>query len=745
MNEFVSVSVIIPAINETASLKDNVKTVLETCDRGDLEEFFFVVCDKTTPECLAAIRELMNGGCAVPMRLHKQIRPGIGPAVFESLDRIRAKHAVYLAADSDTDAAVVARLIRAAKANPGATVCASRWLPGGGFAGYGAFNKLLNLLFQKWIQLLFFTRLTDITYGFRLFPVWAMKSVTCTSTDFSFGVETYLKCLRLGYEFIEVPAVWRAREQGDSQNSYLTKLKYIKTVFRARFTPKSRLKNPSFKGTDDWDYVILTASNPQQAQAYEKQIAGRFDAGRMPSKARFAVLPDPGGIRVGSGGAALHALKYIRGDFRGADCFDTSKILLIQSGGDSRRVPQSSSAGKLFSPVPRERAGSVCSTLFDEIMDTMAALPCRLPPGLLHLAGDILLKFDPLEADIPDAEAAALTVKERAETGQNHGVFVPGTDGFAQRFLHKRPAGALQSEGAVDADGKVFIDTGAIWLGSEVVKSLFGLISTEGAIDDAKLSRFVSEKARLSFYADFVYPMAEGSALEQYLKEPPEGGFNPELESCREALWQALRPYRLKLIELKETAFIHFGTTAELLDLMNEGSQKHALWGWKNTVCSEGPAGGAYTRVNSVIDGGSVIGPGSYIENSRLINCVIGARCVIAGIPLNGVTVPGNTVIHCLKRKDGRFIVRIYGVDDDPKAGLETGGTFLGRPLAEFIEENRLHPETLWGDSHRDLWNAKLFLASPSLEESLEHALSLCSGRAVFTCPGPFVSLADIY
>ena len=51
-----------------------------------------------------------------------------------------------------------------------------------------------------------------------------------------------------------------------------------------------------------WDYVILTASNEEQADAYQAQIDARLAAGRLPKETRYRVLPDPDGQRVGSAG-----------------------------------------------------------------------------------------------------------------------------------------------------------------------------------------------------------------------------------------------------------------------------------------------------------------------------------------------------------------------------------------------------------------------------------------------------------
>ena len=91
------------------------------------------------------------------------------------------------------------------------------------------------------------------------------------------------------------------------------------------------LNSPSFPV---WDYVILTASNEHQAKGFEKQIESRRDF--LPSRTQFMVIPDEGGVRVGSGGATLSAIKWLKEQ----GGFEKKRVLVIHSGGDSKRVPQ---------------------------------------------------------------------------------------------------------------------------------------------------------------------------------------------------------------------------------------------------------------------------------------------------------------------------------------------------------------------------------------------------------------------
>ena len=264
-----------------------------------------------------------------------------------------------------------------------------------------------------------------------------------------------------------------------------------------------------------WDYVILTASNESQAQSYRMQIQYRLEHGMLPKSIHYAVLPDPDGKRVGSGGATLNVLRYIYED---AGSFDDKRILVIHSGGDSKRVPQYSACGKLFSPVPRLLPNGRRSTLFDEFMISMCGVAARIRTGMLVCSGDVLLLFNPLQIDFYGSGAAALSIKEPAEIGKNHGVYRVDKNGNVGGFLHKKTVEQLHGLGATDVHGNVDIDTGAVIMDTELLKSLYQLVDTPENFD-----AYVNEKTRLSFYADFLYPLASESTLEQYYKETPEG------------------------------------------------------------------------------------------------------------------------------------------------------------------------------------------------------------------------------
>ena len=90
-----------------------------------------------------------------------------------------------------------------------------------------------------------------------------------------------------------------------------------------------------------WDYIILTASNEAQASAFRMQIQTRLEKGQLPETTKYEVLPDPDGKRVGSGGATFNVMRYIAEQEKdSANPYKDKRILVIHSGGDSKRVPQ---------------------------------------------------------------------------------------------------------------------------------------------------------------------------------------------------------------------------------------------------------------------------------------------------------------------------------------------------------------------------------------------------------------------
>ncbi len=457
-----------------------------------------------------------------------------------------------------------------------------------------------------------------------------------------------------------------------------------------------------------WDYVILTASNEQQAEEFCKQIEERKKF--LPTGTKFVAIPDRGGKRVGSGGATLEVLKYLH---EKEETFEGLRVLVIHSGGDSKRVPQYSALGKLFSPVPHELPNGRNSTLFDEFMISMSSVPSRIREGMVLLSGDVLLLLNPLQIDYNNVGAAAISFKEHVETGKNHGVYLNGADGNVKCCLQKKSVEVLREVGAVNESDCVDIDTGALIFSTDMMNSLYSLIATEEDYD-----RHVNEKTRLSLYADFLYPLAEDSTLEAFYQEKPEGEFCEELTGARKRVWDVLRPYRMKLLRLAPAKFIHFGTTREILELMSGGVDEYQDLGWGRLVGSSIRDHNA-AGYNSVLSTKASVGEDCYLEVSYVHgNSKVGSHCVLSYIDIQDRIIPDNVVMHGLKQRNGKFIVRIFGVNDNPKENQ-----LFGRNLDELEKKFDIK---LWeNQTGHTLWSANLYAEAETIQEAVDASLEL--------------------
>lgn len=464
-----------------------------------------------------------------------------------------------------------------------------------------------------------------------------------------------------------------------------------------------------------WDYIILTASNESQAESYRLQLHKRKDY--LPATTHFAVIPDEGGVRVGSGGATLSVLRYIYEQEKikcGHGHFDHLRIMVIHSGGDSKRVPTYSALGKLFSPVPHKLPDGRSSTLFDELLIVMSSVPSRIREGMLLLSGDVLLLFNPLQIDFSGRGAAAISFKEEVETGKNHGVFLNGPNNTVRKFLHKQTVDRLIQVGAVNENHCIDIDTGAVIFSVELLNALYSLIDTE-----EQYHTYVNDTVRLSLYGDFLYPLAEDSTLEDYYQQKPEGDFCPELYKARSVVWETLRPFRLKLLRLAPTRFIHFGTTREILSLMNGGTTEYEALSWSHQVCSS--INGTTAGYNSVLSGKARIGENCYLEVSYVHSkATVGNHVLLSFIDIHDETIPDNVVLHGLKQKDGKFVCRIYGTEDNPKENR-----IFGLELSEIVMRLGIESYDLWDTEDHSLWHAKLYPECDTVKEAVEKALNV--------------------
>ena len=141
-----------------------------------------------------------------------------------------------------------------------------------------------------------------------------------------------------------------------------------------------------------WDKCVLTATNEKQAIVYRFQLQRLKRAGVLHLDTEYFVIPDPEGVRIGSGGATLHVLRYLNNIGQKTNGIN-SRLLILHSGGDSRRIPYQSILGKAFASLPPPM-----NSIFEVMSNFLTSLGAQIDAGIVVACGDTWIQLNDSDA-----------------------------------------------------------------------------------------------------------------------------------------------------------------------------------------------------------------------------------------------------------------------------------------------------------------------------------------------------------
>ena len=233
------VTVVLPTLDEGPLLIQTVRAVFEQLPGHDTQIIIAASARLTTRETRAAIVELV-ARYGSKIDAFDQVRPGVGEALKEAFARADGDAVVLMTSDLETPPEILPQMIQ--KLEDGYDMAtATRWRKGFAFNGYNPVKMTLNFLFQQIFRAVYFTRLSDLTYGYRAFRIEVVKSIRWEESRHPFFFETMLKPLRLGYKIAEVDAPWEmfmTRKSSTGRAKSKDLLAYIRVGLRNRFLLK---------------------------------------------------------------------------------------------------------------------------------------------------------------------------------------------------------------------------------------------------------------------------------------------------------------------------------------------------------------------------------------------------------------------------------------------------------------------------------------------------------------------------
>ncbi len=445
--------------------------------------------------------------------------------------------------------------------------------------------------------------------------------------------------------------------------------------------------------SDMVDWLVVTASSRSQAAGYRAVLGELRAAGRLKSVRQRLVVPDPKDRRAGSGNATLIAIARMlaarlaqfrrarRGRASMDDLFADQRVLIIHSGGDSRRLPAYAASGKLFLPLACRNPDDTRATMFDLILADLSRvlLSVPMPGATLVASGDVLLNASSHPIDLSSPGITGVAFPASPEVASRHGVYACDAQGRVREFLQKPTRAELTASRATRPDGTALVDSGIVSIDHAAMARL---MHASGISIDHKQGRvcFEGEGARI----------IEGSATPLDLYEHVLMAASGK-SAGPPALSRALNATPLQVRVIPTCDFLHVGTTAQML-----------------AIAARDPR--LTDKASSTRDAVVLASTGrSRLQISRRSRpnwvdaCVLRSSVtlkgdnVLVGAEINRpLTLPKGWGLVVIPIRSGRRFVPIaFGDRDDFKTPLSRGGTLGNVPFSLFTAR-LANPDIIW-------------------------------------------------
>ncbi|XP_075413443.1 fucose-1-phosphate guanylyltransferase [Tenrec ecaudatus] len=509
-----------------------------------------------------------------------------------------------------------------------------------------------------------------------------------------------------------------------------------------------------------WDIVAITAADEKQKCAYKQQLTEKLKRGELPLGVQYHVFVDPTGAKIGNGGSTLCALQCLEKLY--GDKWDSFTILLIHSGGYSQRLPNASALGKIFTALP---LGNPIYHMLDLKLAMYIDFPSHMNPGILVTCADDIELYSLGESECISFDKPGFTALAHPSSltvGTTHGVFVLEPCDHSEyrdleyrccyRFLHKPSIEKMHQCNAVcrarpfpkqdfaEDNTPLKLDTEYVYTDSvfymdhKSMKKLLLFYENLGTLN-----------CEIDAYGDFLQALGPGATMEYTRNTSNVTKEESELIEMRQRIFHLLKGTSLNVVVLNNSKFYHIGTTEEYLFHLTSDSNLKAELGLQFIASSIFPAVSEYFEktpciIQSILDSGCSVAPGSVVEYSRLEPDVsVGENCIISGSYITTNTaVPAYSFVCSLSLKINKHLSyssMVFGVRDNLKKTVKTLSDiqflhFFGVSFLSCLDlwNLRATKELFSGNGTcLSLWTARIFPVCCSLSDSVTTSLKMLS------------------
>lgn len=210
-----SLSIVIPCKNEEIIIKKTVEIIFNKIIDIDIE--LIVIDDFSNDQTYQIVKNLNTSNKKI--KLIKNINlGGLGEAIKLGINNSSKKYLCFFMSDmSDSVEDVIRYYNEISKGNLDA-VLGSRFIGGSKIIDYPKKKLILNRMFNKFTQFLFWSDYNDFTNAFKIYKRESLlKLLPIVSENFNVFLEIPLKLIYRGYSYKIIPISWKNRKFGNAK------------------------------------------------------------------------------------------------------------------------------------------------------------------------------------------------------------------------------------------------------------------------------------------------------------------------------------------------------------------------------------------------------------------------------------------------------------------------------------------------------------------------------------------------
>lgn len=234
-------SVVMPALNEEANIREAVSSVLKACDVSGIDGEIFVINDGSTDKTQDIAQGLMDENPGKVFIVRHEKPQGIGASFWDGVDQARGDVVVMMPGDNENDPLESLRYFKL-------LTDVDMVVPFPLNKGSRSFlRNVVSFLFRSIINVTFCVNF-NYTNGTIMYRKSLLKQLSSRSYGFFYQADILIRLVKQGYLFAEVPYKINVRKGGVSKalslKSFLNVAKgYLKLVkdYYFSFNRKSSL------------------------------------------------------------------------------------------------------------------------------------------------------------------------------------------------------------------------------------------------------------------------------------------------------------------------------------------------------------------------------------------------------------------------------------------------------------------------------------------------------------------------